>query len=371
MQVSPDVDLLGPAPVSRRGSILLWVITAGLLSVLWYFTWRAGIGTPGNGWGGLFILSGAIIAFAAFLQYGLMTEGHVILSVEGVRRQKGSKSKFIPWLGSTVMYDQENGVFTVKSGKTKIVFSWASFSDVHRYQDIMEYIRYVIYEQSYRRHKQTQKIDAPIHSLSATDKAEFLNYRGDGFLRKIFWPYLSLPVLAVCLTYLGFMELLIYRPPVSPDVRHAINFILHNFPAIFQRPLGPFAGLTSILASLYIVLDRVPAWLSRGALRRFRSHWLQQFDKTQRIAISEIGLTHHDADGVSFWIWNDIPRISEANGLILFHLVPTQTQSVVVPKRIFVTPADAAEFYRRACDFKRTALTQPNVFEPISFWEIA
>ena len=35
------------------------------------------------------------------------------------------------------------------------------------------------------------------------------------------------------------------------------------------------------------------------------------------------------------------------------------------------TPADAAEFYRQACDFKRTALTRPNVVEPVSFWEIA
>ena len=370
MPKKPDVELLGPGPFSWKGSVVVWLIAGGLLGLIWGMAWHR-IGTAGNGLGGLWALTGVIVAFAAFIQYSVLASRNIVVSVEGVRKGKGPGATFIPWQGSILVYDRAKTRFVISAGDKRVVFDWSNFYDLSRYQAVMEYILYVMYEQSFRRHGQARKIEAPIHSLSAAEKAEFLAYRGDGFFKKVFWPYLSWPLLGVCVAYLAFVELLIHHPRLSPDLVHVVNLILRTCPVLFQRPVGPYFFPVAIVTIFVIGSNRLPALLDHGGLKHFRQNWLAQFDKTQRVAISDIGLTQQDADGPSFWIWQDVTRITRTKGLILFHLTPAQTLSVIVPARVFTTPAEAVAFYRQAQAFRRAAQTRPNLVEPISFWEIA
>lgn len=370
MRKTPDVELLGPGPFSWKGSATIWVIAASLLALLWWRTLSNDIGTPGNGWGGLYALSGVTLGFAGLLQYLILANRDVVVSVEGVRKGKGPRSTFIPWQGAAVIYDRSSGRFVVSGNGKRIPFNWINFNDLSRYREVMQYVLYVIYQQSFRRHGQAAKIEAPIHSLSAADRVAFLNDKGSGFERAV-WPYLSVVLLAACLAYLTFIGLLIVHPPVGPDMRRLINLILHKAPLPFTRSAGPYFLLGSLAGIVFIAWDRISTFMSRGTLKRLKLNWLAQFEKTQRVALSEIGLTQQDADGPSFWVWNDIHRIRRTKGLILFDLTPAQTLSVIVPKRIFATPADAEDFVRKAQAFKDAAKTRPNIVEPISFWEIA
>ncbi len=371
MQNRPDVELLGPSPMRWWRSIAIWLLAAIVLAVVWHNAWRHGIGAPGTEWPSLYGLSGVILVFAAVLQFLALADGDVVLSVEGVRKGKGVRSTFIPWQGSTLVYERDKDRFVVTHKDKRITFTWYNFSAPNRYKDIMEYILYVMYEQSFRRHGQAAKIDTPIHTLSAADKAEVLKYDGDGFFTKVFRPYLSVPILLICLAYLGFVELLVYRPPLGPQGRHAANLVLHTLSVLFQRQTFPVLFPMSMMAGFFIALDLGLVALRRGRVKRLKLYWLAEFDKAQRVSLSEIGLTQQDADGPSFWVWSDVSSISETNGLILFHIAAGPPPLIIVPKHIFATPAGATEFSRQARAFRTAALMRPNIVEPISFWEIA
>ena len=362
MRNTPDVELLGPPKFNWLGSILLW-IGAGILASFFL----PGSAPPHRD--SPFLVPAVVIAAASVLQFMIITGRDIVLSVEGVRKGKGPRSTFIPWRDATIRYDRKDNRFIVTAKRARIVFRDTNFADSLGFQQVMGHVRYTVYEQALRRNVHADKISTPIHGLSGKDKAEFLKYGGDGFLENVFWPYLALPTFIVCLADVGFIEVLMRRPRFTPLVTPYIHAILQAFPALFH---GPVAFVIFLCALIGLLLTGGPGFSRLTQSRRFkemRSRWLHLFERPQMVSISEIGLVCRDADGQRFYPWNDVCKISETRGLILFHLVPDLTLSIIVPKRIFATPQAAEDFRGKALDFKRAALTQPSLVEPLSFWQ--
>jgi len=371
MHTAPDVELLGPEPVGRFGSPLIWISAGIFMALLTLNAWLSGIGTPGNSLASLGVLLVLILAFAVLLQYLRLSGRDVVLSVEGVRKGKGSKSRFIPWRGATLYYDRKRDCYVVAAKGDRIRLKAGYFSDTDRFREIISYLEYVVEEQGMRRNAHAAKTSAPLHRLSETDRAAFLAYRGDGLFGFSAAPYVAMAVFIACATYLAFVLLLVAHPPLSGATLIAVNWILRTFPFLFfgwpGEMLPRFCAPIGLVAGM-AVLPGV------GRLRRIkvmRTTWLEQFDQSQALAISPVGLTFQTTEDAFFLTWNEILKISLTRELILFHLTPELTFSLVLPKRVFSTPADAEAYYRQAEAFRSAALTTPNIVEPVSFWEIA
>jgi hypothetical protein len=360
MQDFPDVELLRPYRMTWHGPVALWGVTVLLVG---YFA------VPGAPPEGNVLVSGLFLACAGGLQYLMLRGRDVVLSVEGVRKGTGPRSTFIRWQGATLRYIRKGRYFVVTANGARIEIRDTHF-DQYRFWEIMHYLRYVAYAQSLTRNARAAKIGTPLHGLTEKDRQAFLRYRGDGFFRQVFWPYLSWPVFAVCLAYVGVVEAII-RWPARVAAVPAFKAVWHAFPVLFYRGNVLFLVFVLFLAGFFIAARGLPMLLGLRQRRTVRSGWLQQFGRAQVVSISEVGLLHKDAARESFHAWNDIGGISDAGGLILFHLVPELPLSVIVPKRVFAAPAEATDFYRKALEFKRAALTAPNLVEPVSFWEIA
>lgn len=362
MQDFPDVELLRPYRLSWRGPVVLWAVTALLIA---YFAMA-----PGRSQYSLLLLCTLFLACAAGLQYLMLSGRDVVLSVEGVRKGTGPRSTFIRWQGATLRYIRKGRYFIVTANGARIDIHDRHF-DQYRFWEIMHYIRYVAYAQSLGRNARAAKTSTPVHGLTENDKTAFLRYRGDGVFKTVFWPYLSWPSFAVCVAYVAFVEGVIHQPPVSLAARRAVYAAWRDFPFLFHREAVLILLPVLFLTGFLIFAEGLPMLLSLRPRRAMRSAWLQQFDRAQIISISEVGLSYKDAARESFYPWDDVAGISNAGGLILFHLVSELPLSIMVPKRVFATARDASVFLRRARDFKRAALTAPNLVEPISFWEIA
>ena len=366
MQDIPDVELLGPPKFSWPFSIALWILailTAGAL--------LDGHTAPGRGALSAYALPAVILAFTAVLQYLLAADRDITLSVEGIRKRKGPRSVFIAWQGATLHHDRDRNRFVITSQGKRIVVRESNFNDPYRFQEIMSHLRLVIYGQAWRRNRQADKITTPLHGLSAEDRREFLNYRGDGFLQTIFWPYLALPVLCLCVAYVAFIEVVLRQATLGPAAETAILAILKAFAFAFYWPWFLVYIPIACFTAMVIAFRGLPMLLARRRLKALRLRWLEQFDRPQIISISEIGLVCRETDGQRFVPWDSVYKISQTRGLILFHLVPDLRLSIILPKRAFGSPLDAADFVTKAEDFKRAARTLPSLVEPVSFWEIA
>ena len=350
MQDFPDVELLAPYRLSWRGPVILWAVTALLIA---YFA------APGGPRDNTLLVSGLFLVCAGGLQYLMLRGRDVVLSVEGVRKGKGARSTFIRWQGATLRYIRKGRYFIVTANDARIKIRDTHF-EPHRFWEIMHYLRYVAYEQSLERNARAARISTPLHGLTEKDRCAFLKYRGDGFFRQIFWPYLSWPSFFICLAYVGFIEAVIHWP-ASVVASPVFKAVQHAFPFLFYRD--------AVLILVFV--EGLRMLLGLRHRRTVRSGWLQQFDRAQVVSISEVGLLHKDAAKESFYAWNDVGAISDSGGLIFFHLVPELPLSIIVPKRIFATPKDAQDFLRRARDFRNAAMTAPNIVAPVSFWEIA
>jgi len=366
MQDFPDVELLGPPRINRWASALMWL---GVLLLAAYF-WLDASRPPGRMLSPGLFMAVFIILCAVLIQYLLVAGRDVVLSVEGVRKGKGPRSIFIRWRDANLRYDRKRNRYAVASQDARIVFRYSSFADERRFAEIMGYIRYVIYQQSARQNAQADKIATPVHGLSSRDKAEFLKYKGEGFFPNVFWPYLALPIFALCLAYWAFIEVLVHKPPVGPAVKQAINAAWYSFPLLFQRSVALLLPGTFWIGCLVFVWG-LPKLLGRRQRKAMRTRWLDEFDRAQVISLSEIGIQFQDARHQRFLPWNEVQKISRTKGLILFHVVPDLSLSFIVPRRIFATSTEADDFLRQALAFKRAAQTRPSLASPISFWEIA
>jgi len=370
MQKTPDVELLGPAPLSRFGSVIIWLCVAVLIGLVIYNGWRAGIGTPGNGWASLFALVGTPLLFAALLQYNRLSRRDVALSVEGVRKGKGAKSKFIPWRGATFYYDLKKDRYVIAAKGMQISFNRDNFSSSRRYAEVIGYILYVIQEQGLRRNAKVPKISAPLHRLSAADRAEFLAYAGGDFFSAV-WFSVALFVFVLCVAYMALLTLLIARLPLPSDTVNALHTVKRMAPLLFHGWIADILKRFCLPAAFVSGLRLLPDLGGRKRVQAMRTNWLEQFDHTQVVTISEVGLTCQIGGEPMFIPWSDVFKIGRTRGLILFHLTAELTLSIALPKRVFQTTADATSFYRKAEAFRIAALATPNIVEPISFWEIA
>ncbi len=371
MQNTPDVELLGPPPVGRFGSPAIWLCTSVVMGVVIYSSWRKGIGTPGNGWASLVALLVVIALFAAAVQYILLAGRDIVLSVEGVRKGKGPRSKFIPWRGASFYYDLKKDRYVVAAKGVQITFKKSHFADDDRYGEVVGCIEYAIYEQALQRNAQAPRTIAPLHRLSAADRAEFLAYTGDGILATALLPCLGWLVFVSCLAYWAVLALLHWHPPLSGVALQIVNWILRTFSFLFRGWTGGLIMRFSPMIAIFGAVMAFPDAALRKRIRAMRTSWLEQFDLTQAIAISAVGLTCQTNDDHLFLPWSHILNISRTRGLILFHLTPELTISIILPRRVFATPADAEAFHHQARAFKTAAQAEPNIVEPVSFWEIA
>jgi hypothetical protein len=366
MQKMPDVELLAPPRFNWPLSAGLWILTGLAISAL-----PAGHPAPGHGTLSAYALPAVIVGFAIVLQYLMAADRDITLSVEGIRKGKGRRAVFIPWLGASLHHDRDRNRFVITSKGKRIVVRSSNFDDPYRFQEIMSHLRLVVYGQAWRRNRQADKMTTPLHGLSAQDRREFLAYRGDGFLANVFWPYLAPPVLCLCVAYVVFIEVVLHQAALGPDVTAFVHVILKTCPLLFYWPWVLVYIPIACVVAVVIVFRGLPLFLARRHLKALRLRWLQQFDRPQMISISPIGLVCRETDGQRFLPWDDVYRISQTRGLILFHLVPDLRLSIILPRRAFATAHDAADFVARAEDFKRAARNMPNLVEPVSFWEIA
>ncbi len=366
MQDFPDVELLGPPRFNWPLSAGLWILTGLAISAL-----PAGHPAPGHGTLSALALPAVIVGFAIVLQYLMAADRDITLSVEGIRKGKGRRAVFVPWLGASLHHDRDRNRFVITSKGKRIVVRSSNFDDPYRFQEIMSHLWLVVYGQAWRRNRQADKITTPLHGLSAEDRREFLGYRGDGFLGTVFWPYLSLPLLVLCVAYVAFIEIILHQAAWGPAVTAFVQTVLKACPFLFSWPWVLLYIPAACVTAVVIFFRGLPRFLARRHLKAMRRRWLQQFDRPQMISISALGLVCREADGQRFQTWDDVYRISQTRRLILFHLVPDLRLSIILPKRAFATPEAASEFVARAEDFKRAARNMPNLVEPVSFWEIA
>ena len=368
MKDFPDVELVGPRPFKWGASVFLWLLAVFLLGVVWSGAEHVRIGLSGRflnvGW-----VSALIVGLAAALQAAQFMGRNVVLTVEGVRRGKGPHATFIRWKDANVRYDRKSGRYVVTADGKRIGFQYMNFADQQRLVEIMNYIRWVIHQRDLKRHLGAEKIETPVHGLSDVEKHTFLKYRGDGFFPNIFWPYLALPTFVLCVVHWDFVQVLASHPTTAYTPQ--IKAILHAAPLLYHGLTGMVIWFVALITSMAIFMQGLPMLFGLRRRHIIRSGWLAQFDRAQVISMTEFGLTYKEAKRESFYGWDGITGISHVKGLMLFHLVPELPLSIMVPDRIFATPHEAADFYRKARAFKRAALTRPNVIDPISFWEIA
>jgi len=371
MQEMPDVELLGPPPFKWGTSLFIWLAAIFVLSLTWFGVGPARIGTSGNSWLDLWLMVAVVIGFTAAGQIAQFMGRDIVLSVEGVRKGKKRRSVFIPWRGATFYYDLRGHRYTVAAKGARITFNTNNFADPYRYREIVGHIQDLVHDQGLQRNAHAPKTNAPIHRLSTADRAAFLAYRGDAFLSNVILRYLALPIFITCLFYFGFIVLLVYRPPLPPAARQVVNSILRAFPILFH---GHTAALLIRLSLPLAALAAIPAFSGRTwekRLRAIRTSWLEQFDCSQVIAISEFGLSCQTTEEPIFLPWSDILKISRTRELILFHVTSDLARSIILPRRIFANAADAMAFYHQALAFRTAALARPNLLDPVSFWEIA
>jgi len=366
MQDFPDVELLGPPRFNWPFSIALWILAAiGIGAVF------DGHAAQGHEPIKAFALPAVILAFTAGLQYLLAADRDISLSVEGIRKGKGPRSLFIAWQGASLHHDRDRNRFVVTTKGKRIVVRESNFNDPYRFQEIMSHLRLVVYSQAWRRNRQADKIATPLHGLSAENKREFLYYRGDGFFQTIFWPFLALPVFCLCVAYVAFIEIVLHQATLGSAAVAFVEAVLKACPFPFYWPWILLYVSAAFVAAAVICIRGVPLFLARRHLKAIRLHWLEQFDRPQIITISAIGLVCRETDGQRFVPWDNVYKISQTRGLILFHLVPDLRLSIILPRRAFATAQDAADFIAKAEDFKRAARDLPSLIEPVSFWEIA
>ena len=357
----PDVELLGPPRFNWLGSILLWVGLGLWLSYTLPDVLRA------QGHEARLYLA-VMVIIALVLQYRMVADRDVVLSVEGVRK---GRDAFIRWRDATIRYDRKGNRYIVSAGATRVVLRHGRFADPQRFAEIMGYIRWVVYQQSLRQNARAETTRTPMHGLSAQDRAEFLRCRGPGFAETVFWPYLALPIVLFGLAETLVVEALIHKSWLPVAANQAVRFLLQSCPLLFHGPGAFTIWFAAFLGMCLVAAQGLPRVLAAKRKKTMRAHWIEDFDRAQIISINEVGLHFHDARRQGLYPWNDVARISQTKNLILFHLVPNLPLSIVVPKRIFATPGEAQDFVFKAQAFKRAALTRPSLSEPISFWEIA
>jgi len=357
----PDVELLGPPRFNWLGSILVWVGLGLWLSYILPDVLRAQ-GHEAR----LYLV--VVVAIALALQYLLVADRDVVISVEGVRK---GKSTFIRWRDATILYHRRGNRYLVGAGTKRIVLRHGHFADPQRFAEIMGYIRWIVHQQSLRQNARTETTSTPMHGLSAADRAEFLRCRGTGFAEMVFWPYLALPIVLFGLAETLVVEALVHKTLLPAAVNQAVRGLLHSCPLLFHGPAAFMIWFVAFVVMCLVAAQGLPRILAGNRKKAMRAHWIEDFDRAQIISINEVGLHFHDARRQGLYPWNDVAGISQSKNLILFHLVPNLPLSIVVPKRVFATPGDARDFYRKAQAFKRAALTRPSLSEPISFWEIA
>ena len=363
MQDISDVELLGPPKFSWPFSVALWIVA--LLTASALLDGHTPRGPEA------YALPAIIVVFTAGLQYLLASGRDITLSVEGIRKGKGPRAVFIAWQGASLHHDRDRNRFVVTSPGKRIVVRSSNFDDVYRFQEIMSHLRLVIYGQAWRRNRRADKITTPLHGLSAEDRREFLAYKGDGFLANVFWPYLALPVLWLCVAYVGFIEGILHQTAMGPAAAAFVHTVLNACPLLFYWPWVLIYIPVVCVTAVVILFRGLPRFLARRRLKAMRVRWLEQFDRPQIIAVSAIGLVCRETDGQRFVPWDNVYKISQTHGLILFHLVPDLRLSIILPKRAFATGEAAADFVAKAENFQRAARTLPSLIEPVSFWEIA
>jgi len=107
------------------------------------------------------------------------------------------------------------------------------------------------------------------------------------------------------------------------------------------------AGLcVAVLGGVSIFGQRIISGRQKG----LPDHWL--FHQPFTISLSDLGIANCSGEIQRFTFWGEIRWITESPTLIFFIFEPGL--SIIVPKRIFPSPAETAAFFNLAVKLKRT-----------------
>ena len=268
----------------------------------------------------LAILSIGLVLFTLLSEF---RDIDVQLSWDGIR--KGAK--FIAW--DEARLETKEGKVVVRS-KTRKISLWSSHFVEQKFWIFFRLIRREIEARGLARVDKGEIISTTPYALSKNDLKSFNRYGGKGSGKTIFSMlyFYGMPLLA------SFsMANIFWNDPQRRRLPHILQY-----PVVYIA----LAGLcTALVCGVWFLCF----WLSYRERRK----------NTPRgeitVSLSEVGLVFHGAKSRSLEFWHEIPWVVQSRTLILFFTRPGL--ATIVPKRIFASPAEAAEFYDRALAFKR------------------
>lgn len=250
----------------------------------------------------------------------------VSLTWDGIRKGKGSRSKFIAWEDARLS-EKKNTIF-VRS-KTRTISIRQEHFDETKFWVFFRLIRQEIEERGLKRADEGEAITTPVFALSADDLKKFNKYRGKGSGRSVLS---DLQPLVLPIAIVTILALMLWIGPQR-----------HKLPHILQYP-SVFIATALVCVGLLYAIGRLGDHLFFGA-----EPVPDREDTT--LALTNVGLVGQSAMSRHLKFWDEIRWIVQTPTLILFYYRPGA--ATIVPKRVFASPDEAASFFNQALALKK------------------
>lgn len=271
------------------------------------------------------ILVAVFAGFAAMFALWALRDIDVALSWDGIRKGQGRHVRFIAWDEAKLQLGERKVI--ARSGTRTISVRSDSF-DGPKFWAFFWVIRQESVDRGLRQFDEGEALRTKPYTLGESDLKNFDRYlgAGSGTLHAILQTTALPFIMGLMLTF-GYW--------IKPQ--------RHSLPHMLQNPLVYFA-----LAGLCTMLF-CGAW--------YFAFWLTM-PKRKAVALKEcttslgaVGLVTATADIRDLDFWHEIRWIVQSPTVILFFT--RRGSATIVPKRIFASPAEAADFLKQAIALKR------------------